>query len=195
MPQQVAAPQSAPESASVDSYLSQISDQSLEVLQHFGAEAPALLNTYACAVEDALIEQVQRANDQSLVLEAAGEERAAMNVMLTNPDVLADYVNEFFGPEGPYPTPTAAEQAEINAAAQRQQLEAEIQQQQQAGVPAAFQRPVMDMPAPERQAQSGAGDFWGGFSELMDSNPEQAWQFLSQAPQSALQSKLLVQDS
>ena len=109
--QQAAAPVSAPESASVDSYLSQISDQSLEVLQHFGAEAPALLNTYACAVEDALIEQVQRANDQSLVLEAAGEERAAMNVMLTNPDVLADYVNEFFGPEGPYPTPTAAEQA------------------------------------------------------------------------------------
>ena len=117
--QQMAAPVSAPESASVDSYLSQISDQSLEVLQHFGAEAPALLNQYACAVEDALIEQVQRANDQSLVLEAAGEERAAMNVMLTNPDVLADYVNEFFGPEGPYPTPTAAEQAEINAYAQR----------------------------------------------------------------------------
>jgi hypothetical protein len=29
----------------------------------------------------------------------------------------------------------------------------------------------------------------------MDSNPEQAWQFLSQAPASALQSKLLVQDS
>ena len=193
MPQQVAS--EAAQSASVDSYLSQISDQSLEVLQHFGAEAPALLNQYACAVEDALIEQVQRANDQSLVLEAAGEERAAMNVMLTNPDVLADYVNEFFGPEGPYPTPTAAEQAELNEAAARQQLEAEIMAQQQAGVPTAFQRPVMDMPAPQRQAQSGGGDFWGGFSEMMDSNPEQAWQFLSQAPASALQSKLLVQDS
>ena len=86
-------------------------------------------------------------------------------------------------------------QNEINEAAQRQQLEADIAAQQQAGVPAAFQRPVMDMPAPERQAQSGGGDFWGGFSELMDSNPEQAWQFLAQAPQSALQSKLLVQDS
>ena len=44
-----------------DAYLSQISDQSLEVLEHFGAEAPVLLNQYACAVEDALIEQVQRA--------------------------------------------------------------------------------------------------------------------------------------
>ena len=47
-----------------DSYLSQISDESLEVLEHFGAEAPNLLNTYACAVEDALIEQVQRGQHQ-----------------------------------------------------------------------------------------------------------------------------------
>ena len=45
-----------------DGYLSRISDASLEVLEHFGAEAPALLNKYACAVEDALIEQVQRGN-------------------------------------------------------------------------------------------------------------------------------------
>lgn len=103
--------QSAPVS---DSYLSQISDESLEVLEHFGAEAPQLLNTYACAVEDALIEQVQRGQSQSLMLEAAGEERAAMNLMLTDPDVLADYVNDFFGPEGPYPTPTEAEAAQID---------------------------------------------------------------------------------
>ena len=89
-----------------DAYLSQVSDESLEVLQHFGAEAPALLNQYACAVEDALIEQVQRGQAQGLLLEAAGEERAAMNLMLTDPDVLADYVNDFYGPEGPYPTLT-----------------------------------------------------------------------------------------
>ena len=43
------------------------------------------------------------------MLEAAGEERAAMNLMLTDPDVLADYVNDFFGPEGPYPTETPEE--------------------------------------------------------------------------------------
>ena len=66
-----------------DSYLSQISDQSLEVLEHFGAEAPALLNNYACAVEDALIEQVQRGQHMDVILNAAGEERAAMNLMLT----------------------------------------------------------------------------------------------------------------
>jgi hypothetical protein len=28
----------------------------------------------------------------------------------------------------------------------------------------------------------------------MDSNPEQAWQYLSQAPQGALQGKALIQD-
>ena len=95
-----------------DAYLSQISDESLEVLEHFGAEAPSLLNQYACAVEDALIEQVQRGQSQSLMLEAAGEERAAMNLMLTDPDVLADYVNDFFGPNGPYPTETAEETAD-----------------------------------------------------------------------------------
>ena len=40
-----------------------------------------------------------------------------MNTMLTNPDVLADYVNEFYGPNGPYPTQTAeeAQQAAIQA--------------------------------------------------------------------------------
>ena len=51
-----------------DAYLSQISDASLEVLEHFGAEAPVLLNQYACAVEDALIEQVQTVQSQSLML-------------------------------------------------------------------------------------------------------------------------------
>jgi hypothetical protein len=44
----------------VSDYLSEISSDSLEVLEHFGAEAPILLNRYSCAVEDALIEQVRR---------------------------------------------------------------------------------------------------------------------------------------
>ena len=176
-----------------DSYLSQISDESLEVLEHFGAEAPNLLNTYACAVEDALIEQVQRGQHQALMLEAAGEERAAMNLMLTDPDVLADYVNDFYGPEGPYPTPTESELAEMQEAAAREQFEQEILAQEQRNVPANFARPEMDMPTPGRQVNA-ANDFWGSFGEMMDSNPENAWQFLSQAPGAAFQSKMLVQD-
>lgn len=57
------------EEAAADPYLSQISDESLEVLQHFGVEAPHLLNKYSCAVEDALIEQVKR--NQELQAELA----------------------------------------------------------------------------------------------------------------------------
>ena len=176
-----------------DAYLSGISDQSLEVLEHFGAEAPALLNTYACAVEDALIEQVQRGNSMNHLLEAAGEERSAMNIMLTNPDVLADYVNDFFGPEGPYPTETPEETQIREQHAARAQFEQEIIAQEQGRVPQQFQRPQMDMPTPGRQVNQ-ANDFWGSFSEMMDSSPENAWKYLAQAPQGALQAKALVQD-
>ena len=178
-----------------DRYLSAISDESLEILEHFGAEAPSLLNAYACAVEDALIEQVKRSQAQNILLEAAGEERAAMNIMLTNPDVLADYVNQFFGANGPYPTMTAEERAAHEQQQAREQFEAEInQQEQQTQVPQQFQRPQMDMPSRDR-SQSPAGQFWGNFSSMMDNNPEDAWKYLSQAPQGALGSKLLVQDS
>ena len=176
-----------------DAYLSGISDASLEVLEHFGAEAPALLNQYACAVEDALIEQVQRGNSMSHMLDAAGEERAAMNIMLTDPDVLADYVNDFYGPNGPYPTETPDETAARQQYEARAQFEAEIEAQEQGRVPQQFQRPQMDMPTPGRQAAQ-AQDFWGSFSEMMDSSPENAWKYLSQAPQGALQAKALVQD-
>ena len=176
-----------------DAYLSQISDQSLEVLEHFGAEAPVLLNQYACAVEDALIEQVRRTQALNLLLEAAGEERAAMNLMLTDPDILADYVNDFFGPNGPYPTPTEREMYEIQQQQARQQFEAEIVAQERSAVPQAFQRPQQQMPQRSRQ-QNAARNFWGGFSQLMDNNPEDAWKFLSQADPRAFQSKVMIQD-
>ena len=172
---QQAASQQVGSASARDSYLSQISDQSLEVLEHFGAEAPALLNQYACA------------------LDAAGEERAAMNIMLTDPDVLADYVNDFYGPNGPYPVPSDQEVAQRNEIAQRLQFESEIAAQEQNQVPPNFQRPQMDMP--ERGVnQNPAQSFWGDFSQMMDSNPENAWQYLAQAPQGALQAKMLIQD-
>ena len=37
-----------------------LSDDSIEVMEHFGLEAPALLNKYSNALEDALIEQVRQ---------------------------------------------------------------------------------------------------------------------------------------
>ena len=186
--------QTVQSAAPADGYLSQISDTSLEVLEHFGAEAPALLNQYACAVEDALIEQVGRNNSMNLMLGAAGEERAAMNLMLTDPDILADYVNDFFGPAGPYPTETAEETAAREQYEAAAQFEAEIQAQEQRQVPANFQRPQMDMPTPGGTPDAGARGFWGDFSELMDNNPENAWQYLSAAPAQAFTTKMLVQD-
>ena len=44
-------------------------------------------------------------------VEKLREENRKMKQMLTDPDVLADYMNRFFGPEGPYPIPTAEEKA------------------------------------------------------------------------------------
>ena len=129
----------------------------------------------------------------NLMLDAAGEERAAMNTMLTNPDVLADYVNGFFGPDGPYPTETPEETAQREAYEAHAQFANEIEQQEQRSVPPNFQRPEMDMPTPGR-AQAPQRSFWGDFSSIMDNNPEQAWQFLSGAPAQAFQSKMLVQD-
>ena len=140
-----------------------------------------------------MIEQVQRAQSQSLLLEAAGEERAAMNLMLTDPDVLADYVNDFYGPNGPYPTPTERELAEMEAAAAQEQFAQEIYQQEVNTVPQNFQRPQQNMPARNIQSQ-GAQNFWAGFGQLMDNNPEDAWKVLSQADPRAFQQKLLVQD-
>ena len=51
----------------------------------------------------------------------------------------------------------------------------------------------MEMPTPGRSAQA-AGNFWGGFGQLMDNNPENAWKYLAAAPEGALQTKMLVQD-
>jgi len=113
--------------------------------------------------------------------------------MLTNPHVLADYVCGFFGPQGPYPQPSREEKVQIAEHQMRQQFANEIAEQEERGVPSNFQRPVMDMPTPGRQ-QSQANSFWGDFSQLMDNNPENAWQYLSGAPAQAFQSKMLVQD-
>ena len=183
-----------PQTKVVDGYLSGVSDLSLEVLEHFGAEAPALLNQYACAVEDALIEQVHVVQHQNAMLEAASKERTAMNVMLTNPDVLADYVNDFFGPNGPYPTPTKEEQAAHRNEAKRWGMEQEMKQLETRGnVPKAFQRPMQEMPRRSKQANQ-TQSFWNGFGQMMDNDPENAWKYLSQANNGVFQQKLLVQD-
>lgn len=187
---------SAPSAPAGDQYLRSVSNESLEVLNHFGAEAPALLNRYACTVEDALLAQAQQSSQaleqlqqlsQNLsqmetVLNAALEDNQAYNLLTTNPDLLADYVNEFFGPNGPVPVETS-----------RDRLQAEVEARE-SGRPAPYQRPQMEMPAPNAAQPSGAGDFWSTFSQVAQQRPDQLWRVLSQATPEALRSKVLVSD-
>jgi hypothetical protein len=182
---------SAPAVEQVDGYLSEVSNESLEVLQHFGAEAPALLNRYACTVEDALLAQAQQSTQAieqlqqlhgnlrqlEVALGATLEDNQAYNLLTTDPDLLADYVNEFFGPNGPVPieTPQDRLQADVNAGGY------------------GYQRPQMQMPAPGYQAPPS--DFWSNFAQVAERQPDQLWRVLSQAPADALRGKLLISDS
>jgi len=129
------------------------------------------------------------------VIEAAAEDNAAYHVMLTNPDMLSAYVNDFFGPEGPYPTETSQDRlaAEVAANETRFQPPATVTAPAQAPAPA-YQRPQMDMPQPGVQAPQGGDDFWSTFSAISDRNPQAAWQMLSQAGPDALRSKILVSE-
>jgi len=199
MPAQAPSYSSESSAAASDEYLQNVSSESLEVLQHFGAEAPALLNRYACVVEDALLAQARQTaeiaaqlqtiqgqlENSHTVINAAAEDNAAYHTLLTQPELLANYVNDFFGPEGPYPTETANDR-----------LAAEVAAGEQRFAPPAptYQRPQLDMPAPDVQAASGGDDFWAMFSQLSDRNPAAAWQLLSQASPEALRSKVLVSE-
>ena len=126
------------------------------------------------------------------VIDAAAEDNAAYHVMLTNPDMLAAYVDDFFGPEGPYPT----ELAEDRLRAEVEANELRYAQPQQAPAPQApaYQRPEIDMPQPGVQAGNRPDDFLADFSAMSERNPAVAWQMLSQAGPDALRSKILVSE-
>ena len=193
--------------AASDEYLANVSAESLEVLQHFGAEAPALLNRYATVVEDALLAQAQQTAEtmetleklnitldaSRKVIDAAAEDNAAYHVMLTNPDMLSAYVNDFFGPEGPYPIETAEDRLAAEVAMNEARFHPEAAAQPQyAGQQ--YERPQMDIPTPGTQAPAGDANFWESFSALSERNPGAAWQMLAQAGPDALRSKVLVSE-
>jgi len=183
-----------------DEYLGNVSPESLEVLNHFGAEAPALLNRYSCVVEDALLAQAKQTTEtlQQLeatttqlegakgVVNAAAQDNAAYHAMLTNPDLLSSYVTDFFSAGGPYPVETSKDRLAAEVSANERQFQAP---------PTVFQRPQMDIPAPGVQASNSGSDFWSQFSQMSDRNPAAAWQILSQASPDVLRSKVLVSEA
>jgi hypothetical protein len=170
-----------------------VSEASLEVINHFGADAPAVLNNYACQIEDALITTNQQLSEAVSLLKEMSQEHKAYEQILTDPDVLADYTCEFFGPNGPYPVEedkAAPQQAPSFAGQQFQNPQAQAQAQTQAPV-----RPDMPVP-PAPQAPADAGDFWKDFGGAADRDPQNAWRYLNAAQQNpeVFRQKLLVME-
>ena len=179
-----------------------VSPESLEVINHFGADAPAVLNTYACQIEDSLIQTNNQLQEAVGLLKEIQAEHQSYEQILTDPDVLADYTCEFFGKEGPYPVEDEpVGQVVGNQGITPQQQAAALQQQQAAAAQAGqapnnqFARPQMPVP-PQPQAPENNGDFWNNFGAVTDKDPAQAWRYLNQAQQTPdiFRNKMLVME-
>ena len=168
-----------------------VSNASLQVIDHFGADAPAVLNNYACAIEDALIKTDTQLKQGVGLLKTLNAEHKAYTKILTDPNVLADYTTKFFGPNGPHPvTPKAAPAPARQSVGQQFQSQAPARPQA-----AAPQRPEMPVP-PQPQAAATPGDFWNNFGNAADRDPQNAWRYLNAAQQNpeVFRQKLLVME-
>lgn len=167
-----------------------VSPQSLEVIDHFGADAPAVLNDYACTVEDALIARYQQLSEAVQLLEELAQEHQAYEAILTDPDILADYTCQFFGPEGPYPV-------EEESAGYEQGYEQAYDTNTYYEEPYAAQPERASMPVPPNpQFDMDARGFWDNFGSVAERDPSNAWRYLSQAQRnpSVFRQKLLVME-
>ena len=172
-----------------------VSNASLQVIDHFGADAPAVLNDYACKIEDALIKTDTQLKQGVNLLQELNKEHKAYTKILTDPNVLADYTTKFFGPNGPHPVTPKAAPASASAPARQsvgQQLQSQAPARPQAAAP---QRPEMPVP-PQPQAAATPGDFWNNFGNAADRDPQNAWRYLNAAQQNpeVFRQKLLVME-
>jgi hypothetical protein len=171
------------DSAVADYY--NLSDQTRQVLGAFGMEAPGVLNQYALNLEGMLDSAVAWGSKAANLIGGYAnfavnehQENLAYNEILTNPDVLSDYTLKFFGPEGPYPVYE-----------NEQQLETQ-------GYPTAAINPQYgNFPAPpSASALQAPQNFWGGFSETMARDPQNAWRMLNHAQPQTVANKLFVME-
>ena len=175
---------SGPSLEAIADYL-QLSNDSRQVLDAFGVEAPAVLNQYALQLEAMLDSAVAWGNRAANNIQGYAEfavnehqENLAYNEILTNPDVLSDYTLRFFGPEGPYPVYENEAQLETRGYPTQQ-------------VEAAYG----NFPAPPAAAgMQQPENFWGGFNETMARDPQNAWRMLNQAAPQVVAGKLFVME-
>ncbi len=162
-----------------------LSQESRQVIDAFGVEAPAILNQYALNLEGMLDNAVEWGNNAAeLITNYANfavnehQENLAYNEILTNPDVLSDYTLKFFGPEGPYPVYESETELETP------------------GYRTEAINPAMDQfPAPPQAAgQQMPENFWGSFQEQMARDPQNAWRVLNQAQPQVVANKLFVME-
>jgi len=173
-----------------------VSEASLQVIDHFGADAPAVLNDYACKVEDALVKTNGQLKEGVGLLQALNTEHKAYTRILTDPDILADYTTKFFGPNGPHPLNQQQQQQQQRPVPQqRVQGQGQRVAQQPRPQAQAPQRPQMPAP-PQPQAASNPTDFWNNFGNAADRDPQNAWKYLSAAQQNPeiFRQKLLVME-
>lgn len=162
-----------------------MSQDSRQVMDAFGIEAPAALNNYALNLEQMLDSAVAWGNRAADTIKGYAEfavnehqENLAYNEILTNPDVLSDYTLKFFGPEGPYPVYESENELETR------------------GYPTQMIQPQLgNFPAPPTAAAPQAPEnFWGTFGDMMNRDPQNAWRVLNQAQPQTVANKLFVME-
>ena len=163
-----------------------MSNESRQVMDAFGIEAPAVLNQYALNLEGMLDSAVAWGSRAQEAIKGYAnfavnehQENLAYNEILTNPDVLSDYTLKFFGPEGPYPLYENEAQLETR------------------GYPTQEVQPAFNnqFPAPPAAAAPQSPEnFWGSFSEQMNVDPQNAWRLLNQAQPQTVANKLFVME-
>jgi len=163
-----------------------MSQESRQVMDAFGIEAPSILNNYALQLETMLDSAVAWGNRASEAVKGYAEfsvnehqENLAYNEILTNPDVLSDYTLKFFGPEGPYPVYESEAQLETPGYPTQQ-----IQQPELGFMPA----------PPAAAAPQQPGNFWGDFNETLARDPQNAWRVLNHAQPQVVANKLFVME-